>query len=95
MHFIITCLDKPGALATRLATMDAHKAYIATRPIKVLLSGPLVADDGEQIIGSFFLVEAADRAAVEAFQANDPLYKAGIWSTTDVRAFIKRVDNRD
>ena len=95
MLFVISCKDKSGALDTRLANMQAHKDYVATKPIKVLLSGPLTADDGETIVGSFFMVEAADRSAVETFQHNDPLYKAGIWETIEVHAFAKRVDNRN
>jgi uncharacterized protein len=94
MLFVIYCIDKPGAEATRAATMQAHRDYLASNPIKVVLSGPLTSDDGERVIGSFFLVEAADRAAVERFQHNDPLYHAGIWETAEVRAFAKRIDNR-
>lgn len=94
MHFVIRCMDKPDVLDVRLGTMQAHKDYIATKPIKVLLSGPLTQDDGETIIGSFFMVEARDRLAVETFQSNDPLFKAGIWQSIDVQAFAKRVDNR-
>ena len=54
----------------------------------------LVADDGETIVGSLYLFEAEDRAAVDEFQRNDPLVAADIWETVEVRAFIKRVDNR-
>ncbi len=32
MHYIIHGLDKPGALQTRLANYDAHKAYLAKAP---------------------------------------------------------------
>jgi uncharacterized protein YciI len=95
VYFVIRCIDKPGALETRLANMEAHKEYVATKPIKVLLSGPLTEDDGETIIGSFFMVEGDDRAAVDRFQHNDPLFKAGIWESIDVHAFAKRVDNRE
>lgn len=94
MYFVIRCMDKPGALPTRIANMDAHKEYVGTKPIKVLLSGPLTEDDGETIVGSFFMVEAEDRQEVERFQHNDPLFKADIWESIDVQAFAKRVDNR-
>lgn len=95
MLFVIHCLDRPGAAETRAANMQAHKDYIATDPIKVLLSGPLTTDDGQRIIGSFFMVDAADRARVQKFQHNDPLFKSGIWASIEVRAFAKRVDNRE
>ncbi|SHO66826.1 hypothetical protein SAMN02745172_03486 [Pseudoxanthobacter soli DSM 19599] len=94
MHFVIHCLDKPGALPTRLANYDAHKAYLSAPPVAIVISGPLVADDGETMIGSFFLVEAADRAAVEAFHRNDPFFHAGVWETVSINPFLKRMDNR-
>lgn len=95
MLFVIHCIDKPGMEAARAAAIEGHVAYLATRPIKVVMSGPLTSDDGARTVGSFFIVEAADRAAVEGFQAADPLFLAGIWATVDVRAFAKRIDNRD
>lgn len=95
MLFVVFCLDKPGAAGTRAAHMQAHRDYLATGPIKVVVSGPLTSDDGQGIIGSFFMVDAADRSAVERFQRNDPLFKSGIWATTEVRAFTKRIDNRE
>jgi len=92
--FVIYCLDKPGTGKTRAANMQAHKDYIATGPIKVVLSGPLTTDDGQDIVGSLFMVDAAGRSEVERFQRNDPLFKSGIWASTEVRAFTKRIDNR-
>ena len=94
MLFIIYCLDKPGTAEKRSASMQAHKDYIATHPIKVLLSGPLTTDDGQTVTGSFFMVDAADRGEVERFQRKDPLFNSGIWASVDVRAFAKRIDNR-
>lgn len=94
MLFVIYCLDKPGAAAVRAAAMPAHREYLAAGPIDVLISGPLTSDDGGEVTGSFFMVDAADRSAIEHFQQNDPLFQAGIWTSIDVRAFSKRVDNR-
>lgn len=94
MLFVIHALDKPGALPTRLAHYDAHKDYLAEmegRGIRTVMSGPLVEDDGQTMKGSMFVLEAADRAAVETFHRNDPFYKAGIWSGATITAYIKRV----
>jgi uncharacterized protein YciI len=92
--FIIHCLDKPGTAEKRSANMQAHRDYLAAEPIKVVLSGPLTTDDGKTVIGSFFMVDAADRGEIEQFQRADPLFNSGIWATVDVRAFAKRIDNR-
>lgn len=95
MLFVIQCLDKPGVAEIRHAHMAAHRDYTRAAPIRILLSGPLTDDDGESVIGSFFLVDAPDRVEVEAFQQNDPLFAADIWESITVHAFSKRVDNRD
>ncbi len=43
------------------------------------------------MIGSLFLIEAEDRAAVERFHAADPFKKAGIWArVTNHHGFIRR-----
>lgn len=95
MLFVIFCLDKPGMEEKRQEIMAAHRAYIATNPIKVVMLGPLTSDDGNRSIGSLFIVEAEDRTAVESFQKNDPFVAADLWETNEIRAFSKRVDNRD
>lgn len=94
MHYILHALDKPGAVETRLAHYDAHKAYLAQAPIRTLISGPLVDGDGETMIGSFFLLEADSKEEVIAFNQADPFHHAGIWDTVSIHPFIKRVDNR-
>jgi uncharacterized protein YciI len=95
MRFAIHCLDKTDALATRLANYDSHKAYLATTsPVAIVVSGPLLADDGETMIGSLFVVEADDRGAVEHFHRNDPFFLAGVWDRVEIHPFLKRVDNR-
>ena len=94
MNFVVYCLDHPGMVQRRLDHYDAHKAYLATTPVKMVMSGPLLAQDQETMIGSFFLYEAADIGEVQRFNANDPFNEAGIWKSVDIRPFLKRVDNR-
>jgi uncharacterized protein YciI len=95
MHFAIHCLDKLGALQTRLAHYDSHKAYLAsTSEVAIVVSGPLLADDGDTMIGSLFIVDADDRDAVERFHLNDPFCRAGVWGHVEIHPFVKRVDNR-
>jgi uncharacterized protein YciI len=95
MHFAIHCLDKPGALATRLTHYDSHKEHLAsTSDVAIVVSGPLLADDGTTMIGSLFIVDADDRDAVERFHATDPFFRAGVWGHVEIHPFLKRVDNR-
>jgi uncharacterized protein YciI len=93
MLFIIHVHDRAGRSADRAAHYEAHKAYIADTSkwgVRIVMSGPLVADDGATPIGSHFVLEAPDRVAVEAFHRADPFFAAGIWDKADIAAFIKR-----
>ncbi len=94
MHYVVHCLDFEGAVEKRLAHYEAHKTYLASAPVKTIISGPLLADDEETMIGSCFVLEADNLAEVEAFNANDPFAKAGLWERVSIRPFNKRVDNR-
>jgi uncharacterized protein YciI len=93
MFFVLHAFDRPGALTNRLANYDAHKAFLADtspRGVSIIMSGPLVASDGETAIGSLMILEAADRATVEAFHRADPFHAADIWEKVDITAFVKR-----
>jgi len=81
------------AEALRLGDAD----QLALRPsVRLVVAGPLLADDGETMIGSLFLTEADSKAEVEAFNRADPFYEHGVWDrdTIEIRAFMKRVDDR-
>jgi uncharacterized protein YciI len=44
-------------------------------------------DDADTMVGSMFVVDAADRAAVEAFSAADPYRDVGLFQDVDIHAF--------
>ncbi|MGJ4943892.1 YciI family protein [Bradyrhizobium sp. HKCCYLS1011] len=93
MLFAIHALDRSGALPVRLANYDAHKAYLSDssrHAVAIVMSGPLVSDDGSKMIGSLFVVEAPGRAEVEAFNRADPFAAAGIWETVTITGFLRR-----
>jgi uncharacterized protein YciI len=84
--FTLICFDKPNALDLRMATREAHLAYVRENLAMVKLAGPMLgAEDG--MAGSLFVIEAADRAAVEAFNAADPYQKAGVFGQVEIRGF--------
>ena len=85
--YVLICRDRPGALEVRKANRDAHLAYLAGTGI-VRLAGPLLDDDGA-MVGSLLAVEAADRAAAEAFAAADPYAKAGLFAAVEIMAWRK------
>ena len=93
MLFAIHAIDRTGALPTRLANYDAHKAFLSDTSrfgVKIVMSGPLVSDDGQTMIGSLFLIEAQGRGDVEAFNQADPFAAAGIWDRVTITGFLRR-----
>ncbi|MCB1684970.1 MAG: YciI family protein [Pseudomonadales bacterium] len=87
MQFVLFCEDKAGAESVRLATREAHLAYIGTASDMIRLAGPMLSDDGQKMCGSMFILEAPDRAAVEAFNRADPYTGAGLWERVVIHAF--------
>ncbi|MET4219272.1 uncharacterized protein YciI [Bradyrhizobium sp. LB8.2] len=93
MLFAIHAIDRTGALPTRLANYDAHKSFLSDTSrfgVKIVMSGPLVSDDGERMIGSLFLIEAPGRSEVEAFNRADPFAAADIWEKVTITGFLRR-----
>ena len=94
MHFVVHALDKPNALQRRQAVLAAHRTYLDQAParhgVRVLLSGPLTSDDGAQMIGSFFLLEAPNRKAIDAMFAADPMANADVWELRHLQAVTLR-----
>jgi hypothetical protein len=86
MLFAITCTDKPGALALRMETRPAHLEHLKAHESQLQLVGPLLDAEGKPC-GSLLVVEAADRAAAEAFAAADPYARAGLFESVVVRPF--------
>lgn len=83
MLFVVTAIDKEGSLQLRMATREAHLAYVrATGALR--LGGPFLDRNGE-MAGSMMIIEAQDLAAAREWQMNDPYAKAGLFETADVR----------
>ncbi|MDF1608225.1 YciI family protein [Hoeflea sp. YIM 152468] len=88
MFYALMCKDKPGSLDLRMATRPPHVEYLKSMEAKGVLkmAGPLLGDD-EKPIGSLLIIAAADRQEAEAFAAGDPYAIAGLFASTEIRAF--------
>jgi uncharacterized protein YciI len=84
--FVLTCIDKPGALDVRLDARKAHLDWLAGLPGVMKLGGPFLSEDGA-MAGSLMIIEAEDLAAAKAFNAVDPYTQAGLWQSVDIRPF--------
>jgi len=93
MHFIVHAVDRPDALATRAKFYRDHRIHLdqaTAHQVAVTTAGTLVAPDGETPVGSLFILEAKDRATIDAFTDSDPYHLHGVWQTVDVHYYNKK-----
>jgi hypothetical protein len=93
MHFVVHAIDKKGILPTRAKHYRDHRIHLdqaETHGVDVVTAGTLVADDGETPVGSIFVIDAADRAAVDAFTRSDPYHVNGVWERVEIHGYNKK-----
>jgi uncharacterized protein len=93
MLFVIHAMDKKDAINTRAKHYKAHRQHLDASEkygVGVITAGPFVADDDETPIGSLFIIEAKDRAAVKAFTDSDPYHVNGVWDAVEIHAYHKK-----
>lgn len=84
MHFVLHCVDKPGAGALRAENRPAHLEYLKTHADKIQMAGPILSEDGKAMLASLLILDVPTRADVEAFVAGDPYSKAGLFRSVTI-----------
>jgi uncharacterized protein YciI len=82
MQFVIHGHDKPGGEARRAALRDAQLSYLNDHEDIIVARGLLFDDDGVKSIGSVLILDVADKAAADAFWADEPFNRAGMYEST-------------
>lgn len=85
--YVLFATDKPGVLTRREETRPLHRAYLddpGPHAVKVLQGGPTLDHEG-RMNGTLLVLEADSMAAVEAFAADDPYARAGIFQDVRIR----------
>ena len=93
MLFVIHALDRPGGMATRAKFYRAHRIHLDAAEqyhVDVVTAGTLIADDGETPCGSVFVIDAKDRATVDAFVRSDPYHVNAVWERVEVHGYNKK-----
>jgi uncharacterized protein YciI len=93
MLFVVHAIDKPDILPTRAKFYRVHRVHLdeaEQHDVDVVTAGTLVADDGETPVGSIFVIDAKDRAAVDAFTRSDPYHVNRVWETVQIHGYNKK-----
>ena len=84
--FVIYAKDKADSKQARATSMDAHRAYL-TGIIDTIRTAGVLLDEAGVSVGSMFVIEAPDKASVEAVVAREPFVTQGVFESVEVHAF--------
>ena len=92
--FVLSCTDNEGTVEKRIATRPAHVARLEqlNDEGRLIVAGALPKDPSNPqagFYGSTIIVEFESREAVEAWVAEEPFLKEGIYSHIDIKSFNK------
>ncbi len=91
MHFVVIGKDKGDRRRSRRA---AHLDFVTGRQHLIVYAGPLLAEG--RMIGSLFVFDVADRAALDAYLAEDPYFSdGGIFETVEIWESRQMVPERE
>ena len=81
MHFVVIARDEPTGEARR-RMRAAHLDFVADRQHEIVYAGPLIEDG--RMVGSLFVFDLPDRAALDRYMAEDPYFTAPIFASVEV-----------
>lgn len=87
MRVALICIDKPGALQTRLDNRTAHLAYIeATRVVE--MAGPFLNQEG-RMTGSLVILSVDTLEDAQNWAMLDPYSVAGLFQSVTITEWKK------
>lgn len=85
MICVIHCISKPNVESLRAREMQRHRDYLDSKLKEGLLvfSGPVLADDGETVIGGLFMVNVKGMEEAKAFSSAEPFTSSGVYGSVN------------
>lgn len=94
MLFAVRFEDDPARIDVRQREMAAHLAWLEAHANRILVAGSLRREPGAHAEGGLWIVEAEDRAAVEALVEEDPFWTAGLRAAVHIHHWSKAFEDR-
>lgn len=76
-----------GVKKTRDELLMAHSDYVVSIMDKIIVAGPMFADDNKTIVGSILIYKTDDKSEAENLLKGDPYYSADIWDKISINTF--------
>jgi uncharacterized protein YciI len=87
MIFAILLMDRPGTAELRIQVRPEHRAYLGKLADKMAFAVPLTSEDGKTTVGSLLVMDFPSKADVEAWLADEPFTKAGVYEKPAIHVF--------
>lgn len=87
MHFLLLAYDAtdPDALTRRMAAREAHLKLVDINQAKGHAKfGAALLDETGKMIGSMMVLDYPDRAALDAWLAEEPYITGKVWDKIDI-----------
>jgi uncharacterized protein YciI len=81
MNFVVIGKDRPGG-ALRRRHRAAHLEFVAGAQAPIVYAGPLIRDGA--MVGSLFVFDLPDRAALDRHLGADPYFAEAIFETVEI-----------
>ena len=89
--FLVTCRDGQGSAAPRAEHLAGHLHHVEAHWTRYVTAGPIREPGGEALVGSVFLVLAADLADANALMEGDPYITCGMYETIEYKEFSNSI----
>lgn len=87
MLYSFVCVDKAGALQTRLDNRPDHLEYLKTFGDRLVIGGPMLDNAEDKPVGSLIVAKFDSKEEAERFAADDPYAKAGLFESVTIRPY--------
>jgi uncharacterized protein len=84
MLWSVHCFDHPGTAEKRDRLRAIHRAHLDAYGNKIFFSGPLLADDTDEQIGSLFVLAVGSREEAQAFIDPEPFNQGGVFERVQI-----------
>jgi uncharacterized protein YciI len=84
MQFIITARDGENMLAKRMEVRPRHLENMERMKEHIVCAGGLLDEEGK-MAGSVLILDFASRGELDAYLAEEPYVKEGVWRQVDVQ----------
>lgn len=83
MQFLVKAYDGPGMLDKRMEVRPRHLEGMKALGKQIICAGGLLDEEG-RMKGSALVMEFKNRAALDAYLADEPYVVEGVWQKIDV-----------